>query len=193
MKFFGTVLFLSIVLMSFRVEVVNAFVKLVIFGTKVELKNNYKTFNVSYNFNNPKSLTNQSLDFEIFVKRDLNDLKLMISYHVIALNNTMQNALLKRSIDICFFLRNPRSDRMIKSIFDYIKERSHLPSRCPIPVGSYYMHNLKLADMPLPGLLPEAEFMVDFGYYSGIKQEITISFRLYGKLVRIIENILPSI
>ncbi|XP_053668099.1 uncharacterized protein LOC128718501 [Anopheles marshallii] len=193
MKFMGSFLFLSIVLMSFRVEVVNAFVKLVIFGTKVELKNNFKTFNVSYNFNNPKSLTNQSLDFDILLKRDLNDLKLVISYHVIALNNTMQNALLKRSIDICFFLRNPRSDRLIKSIFDYIKERSHLPSKCPMPAGTYYMHNLKLADMPLPGLLPETEFMVDLGYYSGIKKEITVSFQLYGKLVRIFENILPSV
>uniref|UniRef100_A0A182W208 Uncharacterized protein n=1 Tax=Anopheles minimus TaxID=112268 RepID=A0A182W208_9DIPT len=178
---------------------------LVIFGTRVELKNSFKIFNVSYTFHNPKSLTNQSLDFNIILKRDLADLKrdaklqkrllitksiaaiqLVVSYHVVALNNTIQNALLKRSIDICFFLRNPRSDRLVKSIFDYIKQRSYLPSKCPIPADTYYMHNLKLADMPLPALLPETEFMVELAYYVGIRQEITASFRLYGKLIRLV-------
>ncbi|XP_050080969.1 uncharacterized protein LOC126568523 [Anopheles maculipalpis] len=193
MKNLGAILLLKFVLVSFHFQASDAFVKLVLFGTKVEMKSNVKTFNISYTFHNPESLTNQSLDFNIYLLRKLNDLKMVMSYNVVALNGTVQNELLKRSIDVCFFFRNPRSDRLVKSVFDYIKARSHLPARCPIPPDYYNMCNLRLSDVPLPALLPETEFMVQLAYYSGLKQEIIASFKLYGKLVRIVENILPII
>ncbi|XP_053660337.1 uncharacterized protein LOC128709363 [Anopheles marshallii] len=193
MKLLRALLLLTILLFSFHWNQADAFVKLVIFATKVELKNNNKTFDVSYAFQNPTSLSNQTLNFEFVPKHKINNLKLKITYNVIALNGNIQNELVKRTLDICFFLQNPRSDRLIKSFFDYIKQTSHLPSRCPIPVDNYNMRNLRLATVPLPAFLPESEFMLETAYFSGVKQEITLSFRLYGKLVRVVKNILPTL
>uniref|UniRef100_A0A4Y0BKP7 Uncharacterized protein n=1 Tax=Anopheles funestus TaxID=62324 RepID=A0A4Y0BKP7_ANOFN len=162
--------------------------ELVVFATKVELKNTNKTFNVSYAFHNPDSLTNQTLDFNITSKRTLYDMKIVIVYYITALNGTIKNELLKRSIDVCFFLRNPRSDRLVNSLYSYIKQRSHLPSKCPIPVDTYTMRNIRLSDAPIPALLPESEFMAEATYYSGPKQDIMVSFRLYGKLLVPVAN-----
>ncbi|XP_052892154.1 uncharacterized protein LOC128300207 [Anopheles moucheti] len=192
MKLLGSLLFLAILYTPFLWNQADAFVKLVMFATKVELKNNNKTFDVSYAFRNRKSINNQTLDIEFVPKRTLNDLKLATAYYVIALNGTIQNELVKRTTDICFFLRNPRSDRLIKSFYDYIKKTSHLPSRCPMPVDNYNMRNLRLAAVPLPAFLPESEFLMECLYYSGVKQEVAVSFRLYGKLVRVVQNILST-
>uniref|UniRef100_A0A182MJA5 Uncharacterized protein n=1 Tax=Anopheles culicifacies TaxID=139723 RepID=A0A182MJA5_9DIPT len=162
---------------------------LVAVAKKIECKTLTRTFNVSYKIHNQKSITNQSVEFDIDVTRKIKDLRLMFLYYAVTQNGTVQNALIKRPIDICFFLRNPKSDRLVKTVYDYVKDRSNLPERCPFGPASYHLRNIRTSDVPIPSFLPLAEFMLELLYYSEVRGEKMIEFRLHGKLVRLIDGI----
>ncbi|XP_035893400.1 uncharacterized protein LOC118503809 [Anopheles stephensi] len=189
MKQWVFICFIIVILYSHCVGSANAFVKLVAVAKKVEFKTLTRSFNVSYKLNYPKSYVNQSIDCNIDVTRKIKDLRLIFLYHTVARNGTVQNALIKRPIDICFFLRNPRSDRLVKIIYDYVKERSDLPVRCPFGPGSYNVRNVRITDVPVPTFLPLAEFLLELIYYSEVRAEKMVEFRLHGKLVRLMDGI----
>uniref|UniRef100_A0A182QJM6 Uncharacterized protein n=1 Tax=Anopheles farauti TaxID=69004 RepID=A0A182QJM6_9DIPT len=155
-------------------------------ASKVNLKYDRRTFNVSYAFNEPKTLYNQSLGFEIDILRTLKDAKFLLLLNAVTKSGTMQTVLLKRQIDLCFFLRNPKSDRLMKTVYDYVRERSHIPARCPFTPGSYYMRNMRLVDAPIPAFLPETEFILDIIYYSEVRAEKQVEFRIYGRLLSMV-------
>ncbi|XP_053660228.1 uncharacterized protein LOC128709265 [Anopheles marshallii] len=180
---------LVLILLFLCIEQANGFIKLVAVAKKIEFKSLTRTFNVSYKIHQPKSVANQSFDFNIDVTRKIKDLRLTFLYHAVSQNGTVQNALIKRPIDICFFLRNPKSDRLVKTVYDYVNDRSNLPARCPFGPGSYAARNIRTSDVPVPSFLPLAEFVLELLYYSEVRAEKMIEFRLHGKLVRIIDGI----
>ncbi|XP_050080979.1 uncharacterized protein LOC126568527 [Anopheles maculipalpis] len=189
MKQWTVGLVLVTLLLSLCVEQTNAFIKLVAVAKKLDFRSLTRTFNVSYKLNNPKSHINQSIDGNITVTRNIKDLRLIFLYHTVSRNGTVQNALIKRPIDVCFFLRNPKSDRLVKLVYDYVMERSDLPVRCPFGPGSYYIRNIRVTDVPVPTFLPPSEFVLELIYYSEVRAEKMIEFRVHGKLVRLIDGI----
>uniref|UniRef100_A0A182W204 Uncharacterized protein n=1 Tax=Anopheles minimus TaxID=112268 RepID=A0A182W204_9DIPT len=164
--------------------------RLIPVGSKIALKYNERLFNISYNFLRPNSVGNQSLGFNIEIKQKLKDVKFLLLFHGLTRNGSVSSVLLKRQVDMCSFLRNRNSDRLLKSIYDYLTVRSHMPEQCPCSPGHYYMCNLKLDDAPVPAFLPETDFILEFIYFSGARTQQLVEFRLYGKLVRVIQNIL---
>uniref|UniRef100_A0A182W207 Uncharacterized protein n=1 Tax=Anopheles minimus TaxID=112268 RepID=A0A182W207_9DIPT len=168
---------------------VNAFVKLVAIGNRVELKNNVRSINISYTFRNPKRLVDQTIDFEVEVTRQIKDMKLVLAYYSGPKNVTTQNALLKRHVDLCFFLRNPKSDRLVNVVYQLVKDNGNMPTKCPFGPGSFYMRDLKPATIPIPPFLPEAEFIFELIYRSEVRSEPLVEFRYYGKLMRLIDKL----
>uniref|UniRef100_A0A3F2YTY5 Uncharacterized protein n=1 Tax=Anopheles christyi TaxID=43041 RepID=A0A3F2YTY5_9DIPT len=150
-----------------------------------------KHLNISCVFRKGLANVNQSIDCDIDMMREIKDLKvtkLTVNYYAIALNGLAQTVLLKRTLDLCFFVRNPRSDRLINTIYHYLKERSNLPLRCPMAAGNYFIRNLRLSDIPVPAFLPESDFILEEVFRSEVKHETLLEFRFHGKLVRLIEK-----
>ncbi|XP_052890819.1 uncharacterized protein LOC128299026 [Anopheles moucheti] len=187
-----SILLFILVLIPLCMEQANAFIKLVGVAKKIEFISLTRAFNVSYKVHYPKSVTNQSIDLDIDVTRTIKDLRLTFLYHTVTRNGTVQNALIRRPIDICFFLRNPKSDRLVKTVYDYVNDRSILPTRCPFGPGSYSARNIRTSDVPVPAFLPPAEFLLELLYYSEVRAEKLMEFRVHGKLVRLIDGILPK-
>ncbi|XP_050080984.1 uncharacterized protein LOC126568532 [Anopheles maculipalpis] len=165
---------------------VHAFVKLLPFGTDVEFISKVKNINLSHTFYRRESVTDQSLDFGVTIISPIRDLKLNFIYYSVTGNGTVRSVLFKRAVDMCFYMQNPKSDRLLKVVYDYVRQRTNLPKRCPIPAANYYIRNVKPADVPVPAFIPEAEFILEFIYRNEVKREIMVEFRFYGKLVRVI-------
>ncbi|XP_035893401.1 uncharacterized protein LOC118503810 [Anopheles stephensi] len=181
--------FFTLLLLIASVGLVHAFMKLVAVGSRLELKNNIRSINVSYTFRIPKRLIDQSIDFQLEVTRQIKDMKLVLGYYSASRNGTTYSALLKRHVDLCFFLRNPKSDRLVNRVYQLVKEHGNMPTKCPFGPGSFYMRDLRPADIPIPLFLPEAEFMLELIYRSEVRSEPLVEFRFYGKLVRIVEKL----
>ncbi|XP_053660336.1 uncharacterized protein LOC128709362 [Anopheles marshallii] len=189
MRLLRTTVFFTLLLFITNSGLVNAFVKLVAIGNRLELKNNIRSINISYIFHTPKRLVDQSIDFEVEVTRQIKDMKLVLAYYSGPKNVTTQNALLKRHVDLCFFLRNPKSDRLVNVVYQLVKNNGNMPTKCPFGPGSFYMRNLKPATIPIPPFLPEAEFIFELIYRSEVRSEPLVEFRVYGKLMRIIDKL----
>uniref|UniRef100_A0A182N307 Uncharacterized protein n=1 Tax=Anopheles dirus TaxID=7168 RepID=A0A182N307_9DIPT len=181
----------ALCVLSTHVELVNAFMKLLAIGSKLELNTNIRSINISYVFRQPAQVIDQSIDFEIEIIRQINDMKLQFAYYGVSRNGSMQNAILKRQVDLCFFLRHPKSDRVVNVVYHYVETHGHTPSRCPMAKGSYYMRNLKPADIPIPAFLPEAQFVLELIYRSEVRSVPLVEFRFHGKLMRFIDNLMP--
>ncbi|XP_035898953.1 uncharacterized protein LOC118506223 [Anopheles stephensi] len=190
MKKSFSILLYTVIILCIPFPTTNAFVKLIPVGSKVNINYSIRTFNISYIFHQPTSVTNQSLEFQIDIKRSVKDVKLQLVYHGLTKNGTVSSVLLKRQVDLCAFLRNTKSDRLLKSVYDYINERSIIPTRCPFAPGRYYMCNIRFADVPVPAFLPESDFILDIVYYSQVRSETLVEFRLRGRLVRIVQKVL---
>uniref|UniRef100_A0A6E8W403 MD-2-related lipid-recognition domain-containing protein n=1 Tax=Anopheles coluzzii TaxID=1518534 RepID=A0A6E8W403_ANOCL len=163
-----------------------AFVKLVAVGTKVEFRSKVKHINASHQFCRRDSVTEQSLDMKLDITSPLREMKLYFSYYPILGNSTARTALVKRTVDLCFYIQHPNSDRLLRIVYDYVRERSNLPERCPVEPGSYYIRNAKPSDVPVPAFIPESEFMLELIYRNEVRREIMLEFRFYGKLVRML-------
>uniref|UniRef100_A0A182LTZ5 Uncharacterized protein n=1 Tax=Anopheles culicifacies TaxID=139723 RepID=A0A182LTZ5_9DIPT len=189
MRLSETILLYTLVLSTTNSVLVNAFVKLVAIGHKIELKNNFRSINISYNFRIPKRLVDQTIDFEIDITRQIKDMKLVLAYYSGPKNVTNQNALLKRHVDLCFFLRNPKSDRLVNVVYSLVKDNGNMPTKCPFGPGKFYMRNLKPASLPIPLFLPEADFIFELIYRSEVRLEPLVEFRFYGRMMRIIDKL----
>uniref|UniRef100_A0A3F2YTX7 Uncharacterized protein n=1 Tax=Anopheles christyi TaxID=43041 RepID=A0A3F2YTX7_9DIPT len=174
-----------------HLQITNAFIRMIATGTKVEFHYNKAVFNISYIFHETPALEDQWLDFDIDIKKQLNDLRVSGAQiaHV-GNDGSLQVALIKRRVELCSYLRNRNKDRLIKNFVDYLYARSHLPPGCPFPPGSYYMCNLKLSDVPIPAFLPEANYMLELLYYSEVRGRALAELRIHGRIVRLIDNIL---
>ncbi|XP_053668098.1 uncharacterized protein LOC128718500 [Anopheles marshallii] len=177
-----------IVLSNFQLANGSIKVRLLAVGTKMETNYYGKFVNVSCTFRPNLSLANQTVDCDIEILRDIKDMKLTATYYAIALNKLVQTVLLKRSIDMCFFIQNPRSDRLVNSVYNYINQRSNFPSKCPLFAGNYFIRGIRPSDVPIPSFLPESEFILEEVYRSETRHETLLEFRFYGKLVRFIET-----
>ncbi|XP_052892177.1 uncharacterized protein LOC128300225 [Anopheles moucheti] len=162
-------------------------VQLLAVGTKMETNYYGKFVNMTCTFRPNLSLANQTVDCDIEILRDIQDVKLTVTYYAVALNKLVQTVLLKRSIDMCFFIQNPRSDRLVNSVYNYVKVHSNLPTKCPLRTANYYIRGIRPSAVPIPSFLPESEFILEEVYRSESRHETLLEFRFYGKLVRYIE------
>ncbi|XP_053660334.1 uncharacterized protein LOC128709360 [Anopheles marshallii] len=167
----------------------HAFMKLVAYCSNMEFESKVKNINVSFISHRPESITDQSFNFGVEITSPVRDLKLSLIYYPIMRNSTTRTALFKRTVDMCFYMQNPNSDRLLRVVYDYVRQRTNLPKRCPIPAARYYIRNIRPADVPVPAFIPETEFMMELIYRNEVKREIMVEFRCYGKLVRIIGRI----
>ncbi|XP_041784340.1 uncharacterized protein LOC121600100 [Anopheles merus] len=155
---------------------------------KLEYTLHSPIFNISYRINHPQSYANQSLDIFVDITRKVKDLRLLFIYNSVTSNGSTQHAIIKRSIDMCFFMRNPRSDRLLKSFYDYIRGHTTIPLKCPLPPGSYIIRDVRPSDAPLPAFLPNVEFVLELIYHSELLAEKLMEYRVYGKLVRLYDK-----
>uniref|UniRef100_A0A3F2YTX3 Uncharacterized protein n=1 Tax=Anopheles christyi TaxID=43041 RepID=A0A3F2YTX3_9DIPT len=165
---------------------VSAFVKLVAYGSNVDFRSKVKNINVSHTFHRRDSIKEQTLDLQLDITTPLREIKLHFSYHPIPDNSTARTTLFKRMVDVCFYIQHPNSDRLLKIVYDYVRERTNLPQRCPIPAGSYYIREVRPPDVPVPAFIPESEFLMELIYRNEVRREIMLEFRFYGKLVRVL-------
>ncbi|XP_050098367.1 uncharacterized protein LOC126579109 [Anopheles aquasalis] len=156
------------------------------FLTKVETNNNYKFANVTASIG--QTASNQSLDMNIHVIRQINLVKLSVSYYAVLRGAVMQNALFTRSVDFCDFLERPTIDRLIKIIYDVVIPSSNLPKRCPVLAGHYYVRDLQLSHFTIPSFLPEAHFVMTQLFKTGANQKALYELRLYGRMVRVFDD-----
>ncbi|XP_052890832.1 uncharacterized protein LOC128299037 [Anopheles moucheti] len=183
------VLFFLLLTLSTQVLHLHAFMKLIPYCSDMEFVSKVKNINVSYISYRPESITDQSFDFGVEIISPVRDLKLSLIYYPIMGNSTTRMALFKRTVDMCFYMQNPNSDRLLRVVYDYVRQRTNLPKRCPIPVARYYIRNIKPADVPVPTFIPETEFILELIYRNEVKRETMVEFRCYGKLVRIIGRV----
>ncbi|EDO64403.1 AGAP011017-PA, partial [Anopheles gambiae str. PEST] len=162
---------------------------LIPFGKKIEFISKTNTVQVSYALHQPKSILNQSIDLEFNISRPLKDVKLQFSYHLTDENSAIQALLIKRTVDLCSYMRNPSTDRVVKQVYDYVAERTNVKLQCPIAAGNYYIRNIRPSDVPTPGFLPEAHLVLETLYRSEVRRATLIEFRYFLKMVRYIENI----
>uniref|UniRef100_A0A182PVI3 Uncharacterized protein n=1 Tax=Anopheles epiroticus TaxID=199890 RepID=A0A182PVI3_9DIPT len=152
-------------------------------GKKIELFSKVNSIQVSHQFHQPKSGLNHSIDLEFNITRPVRGIKLQLSYYLTDENGVTQTVLIKRSVDLCFYIQNPNSDRFVKNVFDYLRERTNVQMKCPIAPGNYYMRNIRPADFPVPGFLPESYFVMETIYRSEVRRATLIEFRYFGKML----------
>uniref|UniRef100_A0A3F2YTW2 Uncharacterized protein n=1 Tax=Anopheles christyi TaxID=43041 RepID=A0A3F2YTW2_9DIPT len=158
-------------------------------GKKLEFVSKVSSIQVSHVIHQPKSVVNQSFDLEINITRPIKELKLQFSYYLTDEGDAIQTTIIKRTVDVCFYIRNPKSDRVVKQMYDYLLERTNIKMQCPIAPGNYYMRNIRPADVPLPGFLPESHLMFETLYRSEVRRVTMVEFRYFAKMVRYFENI----
>uniref|UniRef100_A0A6E8W1U7 Uncharacterized protein n=2 Tax=gambiae species complex TaxID=44542 RepID=A0A6E8W1U7_ANOCL len=188
MKPLTVILLHTVFILLASVRQSNAFVKTVAYVKKLEYQSHTPIFNISYRINNPQSYANQSLDIFLDITRKVKDLRLLFIYNSVTSNGSIQHAIIKRSIDMCSFMRNPRTDRLLKSFYDYVRVHTNIPLKCPLPPGSYMFRNVRPSDAPLPAFLPNVEFVLELIYHSELLAEKLMEYRVYGKLVRLYDK-----
>ncbi|KFB46775.1 hypothetical protein ZHAS_00014778 [Anopheles sinensis] len=130
--------FILLTLILLFVATSTGFVRLVPVVHTIRNKVNEKFANgTSYIHQKGKEQRNQSLDWEIDVRREIRDLRVTVTYYIVSSDGTTQTALISRSVDACAFLRRPTMDRFLKSFYEHMLTESILPARCPIKVGHY--------------------------------------------------------
>uniref|UniRef100_A0A2C9H4W2 MD-2-related lipid-recognition domain-containing protein n=1 Tax=Anopheles melas TaxID=34690 RepID=A0A2C9H4W2_9DIPT len=189
MKYFTNNFHLIGLLVAVQFAATGAFIKLIPFGKKIEFISKTNTVHVSYALHQPKSILNQSIDLEFNITHPLKDVKLQFSYHLTDENGAIQALLIKRTVDLCAYMRNPSTDRVVKQVYDYVTERTNVKLQCPIAAGNYYIRNIRPSDVPTPGFLPEAHLVLETLYRSEVRRATLIEFRCFIKMVRYIENI----
>ncbi|XP_050079791.1 uncharacterized protein LOC126567617 [Anopheles maculipalpis] len=182
-----TLLTVLVVFSNFESEISALKVQLIPIGTKIESNCYGKHINISCTLRPGLSVANQTFNCDIELFREIKEMKLVVSYYTITMNRILPAALVKRSLDVCFFLRNPKSDRLVSTVYNYVRKHSNVPLRCPMLTGNYYVRDLRLDDVPVPAFLPETEFMLEVIFRSEVKHETLLEFMFYGKLVRFIE------
>uniref|UniRef100_A0A3F2YTX2 Uncharacterized protein n=1 Tax=Anopheles christyi TaxID=43041 RepID=A0A3F2YTX2_9DIPT len=183
---------LVLLIYAYRFQQVGGFIKLIAAGTRVEVKSNARNVNMSCGLRNAENVLEQTIYCDIDVVRQIKDMKLTFAYYVVTRNVAAQNALLKRQVDLCFYLRNPKSDRMINLVYQLLMKGGKMPTRCPFGPGPFLFHDFKLSDVAIPPFLPLAEFMLELIYRSELRSEPVVEYRFYGKLVRLLENVVQN-
>ncbi|KFB46778.1 AGAP011020-PA-like protein [Anopheles sinensis] len=134
-----------------------------------------------------KEQRNQSLDWEIEVKREIRDLRVTVTYYIVSSDGTTQNALISRSVELCAFLRRPTMDRFLKNFYVHMQFESILPARCPIKQGHYAIRNVRPSDISIPGFLPESDFILEVAWNQKARNEPLAQSRTFGKLIRVVD------
>uniref|UniRef100_A0A3F2YTY0 Uncharacterized protein n=1 Tax=Anopheles christyi TaxID=43041 RepID=A0A3F2YTY0_9DIPT len=160
--------------------------------SKVVCKFDERLINISYVFEQPDSTTNQSLSFEAQTIRELKDMKMTVAYYVVS--SESMNRLIKRTVDVCTYVKRPGSDRLVKVVYDHMARNNRLPTVCPIPAREkFYIRNLRPAAISIPGFLPESNFIFDTSFHTGALVQPLFQLRYHGRLVRIINgNFFPQ-
>uniref|UniRef100_A0A182J1I6 Uncharacterized protein n=1 Tax=Anopheles atroparvus TaxID=41427 RepID=A0A182J1I6_ANOAO len=138
--------------------------------------------------------------------------RLTIAYYVLAPSGVAQNALITRTVDFCYYVQHPNSDRMVYIVYSHLKQLGKFPSSCPVEPGRYYFRNLRTGNLKFPGFLPESDFMLHYyirefrpkeirvpGFlpesdfvvaeiYETPQQQLIADLRFHGKLVRVMDD-----
>ncbi|XP_035794078.1 uncharacterized protein LOC118467556 [Anopheles albimanus] len=143
----------------------------------------YQDVTVTCPIHNTTPITNQSIDCDIHLRREIRDMKFTMSYHLVS-NGVEHSALVSRSVEYCAFLRRPTMDRLLKLVYDAITRTTSLPKRCPLKPGYYYIRNIQPARIPIPSFVPESKFVLKEQFFLGSERKLFFTIRFYGKLMR---------
>uniref|UniRef100_A0A2C9GRC5 Uncharacterized protein n=1 Tax=Anopheles arabiensis TaxID=7173 RepID=A0A2C9GRC5_ANOAR len=193
MKTFDWLLMATALQILFCFDTTYCFVTMIPVLNKVVSKFDERLINISYVFEHPESITNQSLSYEAHVLRELKDMKMTVAYYVVS--SESMNRLLKRTVDVCSYVKRPNSDRLVKVLYDHMARNNRLPSFCPIPARErFYIRDLRPAAITIPGFLPENNFIFDTSFHTGALLQPLFQLRYHGRLMRIINgNIFPTV
>uniref|UniRef100_A0A182N306 Uncharacterized protein n=1 Tax=Anopheles dirus TaxID=7168 RepID=A0A182N306_9DIPT len=111
------------------------------------------------------------------------------AYYVVPKNGEPANRILQRVLDLCAYVKRPKSDRLFKIIYDHMKIDNQFPSGCPLKEKEeYYIRHLRPAAIRIPGFLPESGFIYETNYYTGVSSVPVLSTRFHGELVRVMNH-----
>uniref|UniRef100_A0A8W7Q4N0 Uncharacterized protein n=1 Tax=Anopheles coluzzii TaxID=1518534 RepID=A0A8W7Q4N0_ANOCL len=184
MKTFGWLLMATALQILFCFDTTYCFVTMIPVLNKVVSKFDESLINISYVFEHPESITNQSLSYEAHVLRELKDMKMTVAYYVVS--SESMNRFLKRTVDVCSELGS--------APYDHMARNNRLPSICPIPARErFYIRDLRPAATTIPGFLPENNFIFDTSFHTGALLQPLFQLLYHGRLMRIINgNIFPT-
>uniref|UniRef100_A0A182UIV5 Uncharacterized protein n=1 Tax=Anopheles melas TaxID=34690 RepID=A0A182UIV5_9DIPT len=111
-------------------------------------------------------------------------LRLAAAYYVVS-ESSDSSRLVQRTVDLCSYVRHPNRDRLVKVIFDRLKEEgNYFVTKCPIPRNEkFYIRNLRPTSVQIPGFIPESSFIFENTYQIGALFEPAVEIRYYGKLL----------
>lgn len=84
------------------------------------------------------------------------------------------NIIYNRSIDACKAFKGNSVTRLVFVILQTMQKYSNAPFRCPVPTGSYYIHDVDLSIINFPLGLPVGPVK------KGLKCSIVLSSRLHN-------------
>uniref|UniRef100_A0A182W206 Uncharacterized protein n=1 Tax=Anopheles minimus TaxID=112268 RepID=A0A182W206_9DIPT len=97
----------------------------------------------------------------------------------------LQTALYNNTLNVCEFLEHPTRNRLLHYILLEIKQRSNLPTKCPIRPGTYYIRNATFERTRVPSFLPASYFRVDINLLDGNPSKMLLTSRWYGQLIKV--------
>ncbi|XP_040168483.1 uncharacterized protein LOC120903251 isoform X1 [Anopheles arabiensis] len=178
---------LTIVLLNISLS--NGFVTVVPIINKMDCKFNARIINLTCTLNKPNTFVNQTVSMEMEIMREVKDVKLAAAYYVVS-GSGDSSRLVQRTVDLCSYVRHPNRDRLVKVIFDRLKEEgNYFVTKCPIPRNEkFYIRNLRPTSVQIPGFIPESSFIFENIYQIGALFEPVVEVRYYGKLVRVMNK-----
>uniref|UniRef100_A0A182KD79 Uncharacterized protein n=1 Tax=Anopheles christyi TaxID=43041 RepID=A0A182KD79_9DIPT len=148
-----------------------------------------RVINLTCTLDQSGSIANQSITMEMVILREVKDVKLAAAYYVVSETGDSPNRLLYRTVDLCSFVRRPNSDRLVKVIFDLLKDKSRFVTKCPIARNEqFYIRDLRPASVQIPGFLPESNFILENSYHFRALNEPVVEVMYYGKLIRVMHD-----
>ncbi|XP_050098364.1 uncharacterized protein LOC126579107 [Anopheles aquasalis] len=120
------------------------------------------------------------------IRRELKDVKLTVEYYTVFGSKVSQNPLVSRTVDFCAFLKDPARNRLVNVLYEVINRNTNLPTKCPMQPGIYYIRDIRLSTISLPGMLPESGFvMKELFVGAGPQRKPLYYIEVVGKIVRV--------
>uniref|UniRef100_A0A182W209 Uncharacterized protein n=1 Tax=Anopheles minimus TaxID=112268 RepID=A0A182W209_9DIPT len=154
---------------------------------RVDCKFDERFINITCSFTEPNTGTNQTVSLEAEILREIRDIRLTAAYYVVTGDSI--NRILKRTVDLCAYVKRPNIDRLIKVFYDHMLPNNRFVTGCPISEKEHiYVRNVQPSAIRVPGFLPESNFIFETSYQMGVLSETFINVRYYGRLVRFVND-----
>uniref|UniRef100_A0A182LSF9 MD-2-related lipid-recognition domain-containing protein n=1 Tax=Anopheles culicifacies TaxID=139723 RepID=A0A182LSF9_9DIPT len=171
-------------LTHFTVPVSFAGYKVTPFLTKVDVTNYSNHLNLTVHIASTSNENRINLEINTLHKVPNPRIIVVIWIHV-GPGAALQTLFYNQTIDICTFIKNPGTHRLVLVVYREMRRHGSIPTDCPVPSGSYMFTGISTNQMRFPSFFTQTNFRLDITGLIGPSKVRILDSRWYGVINKV--------